>query len=168
MAVEGSSSQYCRRSLVETSALFPTLTNDDTPSCNRWAAARIASPRAPLCVAMAMWPEGGKADVNVALRRMAGSVFNSPKQFGPIMRMPFCRRVSTSRSWASFPSGPDSAKPEEITITDLMPLPAHSLMTGSTASRGTTITARSTASAIAVTDEKAVKPAMVVVLGFTG
>ena len=73
---------------METSALFPTLTNEEMPNCNRSAAARIASPSAPLCVDMAMRPEGGKADVNVALRRMAGSVFSSPKQFGPIMRMP--------------------------------------------------------------------------------
>src|SRR5262249_24108158 len=143
-SVIGSSSQYCKRSLVETSALFPTLTKDDMPMWKRRAPARVARPRAPLCDDIATRPVGGNSAVNVALSRTFGSVLIKPKQFGPIMRIPCWGTLSANCFWSAAPSTPTSANPAVITTSAQTPLAAQSSTTDNTLSRGTAITARST------------------------
>lgn len=66
------------------------LTNADNPRPKRRAAARITRPRAPLWDARATrpGPGGGRIGDKEALSRTAGSVLSSPRQFGPISRIP--------------------------------------------------------------------------------
>ena len=71
--VPGSCSQYSSRSLPETSALLPTLTNCEMPMPSDRAYSRIASPSAPLCDENATGPAGGHAAANVASRRTSSS-----------------------------------------------------------------------------------------------
>ena len=86
--VFASPSQYCSRSLLETSALLPTLTNVDNPRCRSVASSRIAMPSAPLCDNSDTVPLGGMIGENDALRRTSAVALSSPMQLGPTMRMP--------------------------------------------------------------------------------
>ena len=76
---------------------------------------RMATPSAPLCDMKAMRPVRGRVGAKVASMRTAGSVLMTPMQFGPIIRIPYCR--TRSPSWASnlFPTSPVSEKPAVIT-----------------------------------------------------
>jgi hypothetical protein len=85
--VVGSPSQYCSRSLPETSALFPTLTNVERPTCRSAASFRMARPSAPLCDSSETVPAGGNTGENEAFSRGAPA-FSSPMQLGPTMRIP--------------------------------------------------------------------------------
>ena len=80
--VSGSSSQYSSRSLPDTSALLPTLTNVERPTCRSAASSRIAMPSAPLCDESATWPAGGKIGENDAFSRTSGFVFSSAHAVG--------------------------------------------------------------------------------------
>ena len=51
------------------------------------AQSRIAEPSAPLCDMNAMLPGFGILPMNVAFKQMLGRI--TPKQLGPIMRMPY-------------------------------------------------------------------------------
>src|SRR3989338_2154257 len=92
-SVRSSSSQYWSRSLLETSALFPTLTKVDRPSWRSRANARMARPRAPLWEDKATFPGGGNREEKEALRLTLGSVLSRPKQFGPTIRIPYPRTL---------------------------------------------------------------------------
>src|SRR6185436_21040867 len=81
--VASSSSQYSSRSLLDTSALLPTLTNVERPTPRVDASARIASPRAPLWDDSPTWPGGGKIGENDAFNGSAGFAFSNPMQLGP-------------------------------------------------------------------------------------
>ena len=48
-------------------------------------------PSAPLCDMKAMRPVRGSVGAKVASMRTAGSVLMTPMQFGPIIRIPYCR-----------------------------------------------------------------------------
>ncbi len=87
-SVRGSSSQYCRRSLLLMSALFPNETKLEMPMPARVAALSTAMPTAPDCDANATRPAVGRIAPNVASTAYAGSVLTTPTQFGPIRRMP--------------------------------------------------------------------------------
>ena len=116
---------------------------------------RMAMPNAPLCDMKAMRPVSGRVGAKVASMLTAGSVLITPMQFGPIIRMPYCRTRSPSRASNRFPSSPVSAKPAVITTRPVTPFFAQSSTTPSTSSRGTTMTAMSTGSGIAETVGKA-------------
>jgi hypothetical protein len=88
MSLRSSSSQKRRRSLPLTSAL-PTDTNVETPRPRRSASSRMAMPRAPDCDENATRPRVGANGANVAFMQIAGSVFTTPMQFGPTMRIPW-------------------------------------------------------------------------------
>src|SRR4029453_3680270 len=60
-SVRASSAQKARRSLLETSALFPTETKLATPIWPCWRYSRIAMPSAPLSDNTLMCPGGGRA-----------------------------------------------------------------------------------------------------------
>ena len=90
-SVRSSVSQYCSRSLPDTSARLPADTNVDTPEA---AAGRLAehgdAQRAGL--AEEAGPSGsGGTGASEALSRTDGSVLTMPRQFGPTTRMPFAR-----------------------------------------------------------------------------
>ena len=87
-SVRSSSSQYASRSFAETSALLPTLTNDDSPIPSDAAWFITASPSAPDCDMNATRPSGAQAVLKVPFSRTSGSLFMIPMQFGPIIRMP--------------------------------------------------------------------------------
>ena len=104
------------------SALFPTDTNVDSPNPSSAAWPMTAMPRAPLWERNATRPAGGHVVANVPFRRMSGSVFTTPMQFGPISRIPEARHTSRSSCWSDDPSGPVSANPDEITTSPRTPL----------------------------------------------
>ena len=164
----GSSSQYSRRSLPDTSALLPTLTNVESPIW-RWAARpRIAMPRAPLCDESATCPPGGKTGENDAFSRTSALMLSSPMQLGPTIRIPYPRAFSTRAFCRVRPSPPVSAKPAVITTSALTPAAAQSSTADRTASGGTAMTARSTSAGSSRAEQKAGRPAISAAEGFTG
>jgi len=88
---------------------------------------------------------------NEAFNRTAGSVLITPRQFGPMREMPWSAAISLSRSSRFTPSGPNSRKPAEMTITERMPFSPHCVNARSTTSAGKTITAWSTGSGMSTT-----------------
>jgi hypothetical protein len=60
-----------------------------------------------------------------------------PRQFGPVMRIPVRRTISTTRSCMAMPSPPSSAKPEESTCACRMPFATQSSSAFATAGAGT-------------------------------
>ena len=87
-SVESSSSQYCRRSLPDTSARFPAEMKLDRPRPRFCTFSRIAEPRAPDWQKKPARPRGGRTRESEALIDTAGSVLMTPRQFGPINRSP--------------------------------------------------------------------------------
>src|SRR5215470_14472439 len=81
-SVASSDSQYCNKSLPETSALLPTLAKDETPRPSCLARLTRAMPSAPDCELMAMFPAGGSIGVKAPSMRTSSDVFTSPEQFG--------------------------------------------------------------------------------------
>ncbi len=86
-SVAGSSSQYCSRSLLDTSALFPILTKVERPIFRLFTYSRIACPRAPLWEPRAIFPGGGKTGEKVPFIFTFASVLMTPRQLGPIRRI---------------------------------------------------------------------------------
>ena len=86
--MESSSSQYCRRSLPETSARLPALTNVERPRPRLLTFSRIAVPSAPDWQKNPARPRAGFCVDSDALRLTSGSVLMMPRQFGPITRSP--------------------------------------------------------------------------------
>ena len=96
MSVAGSVSQYCNRSLPETSARLPADTKLDTPSPRRAASPSTAAPNAPDWQKKPARPASGVTVASEAFSEIAGSVFSTPRQFGPTTRMPLARAWPTS------------------------------------------------------------------------
>ena len=87
-SVASSSSQYCRRSLPETSARLPALTNVEMPRPRFLTFSRIAEPSAPDWQKNPARPRAGITDDRDALTDTVGSVLMTPRQLGPISRRP--------------------------------------------------------------------------------
>ena len=160
-SVPGSSCQYWRRSLPETSARLPAETKLDSPRPRRSASASSATPNAPDWLKMPTRPGGGSAGARVALRRTVGSVLATPRQFGPTTRIPAACAARTSARWVAAPSAPASAKPAEMTTRPCTPAAAASATTAVAASGGTATTARSTGVPASTADGYAGRPATV-------
>src|SRR5665811_2609603 len=92
-ALDGSSSQYCRKSLPERSALLPIEMKLERPSPSRLACSMMARPRAPLWEKKPTLPRVGAVGEKVAFMRTEGSRLITPMQFGPTNRMPACRHA---------------------------------------------------------------------------
>ncbi len=167
-SVAGSPCQYCNRSLPETSARLPAETKLDRPSPRRSASASSATPKAPDWLKMPTRPGPGNRGARVALRRTSGSVFATPRQFGPITRMPAAWAARTSARCAAAPSTPASAKPAEMTTRPCTPAAAASATTSGVDSGGTATTARSTGRPASAADGYAGSPATRVAVGCTG
>src|SRR4051794_38344014 len=87
-SVDSSSSQYCRRSLLDTSARLPALTNVERPSPRLLTFSRMAEPRAPDWQKNPARPRGGITPDSEALIDTSGSVLMMPSALGPISRTP--------------------------------------------------------------------------------
>ena len=143
--VAASASQYCSRSLADTSARFPAETKLLSPSPRRATVSRTVTPSAPDWQNSPTRPRPGTSGDRLALRLTRGSVLMIPRQFGPTTRIPDSRALRTSCRWRARPSSVAvSANPEETTTSPLTPAAAHSATTGRTASAGTATAARST------------------------
>ena len=105
--VTPSCSHHISMSLLDTSSLSPTDTNEEMPMPSRDSAWAVAKPSPPDCMTSPATPGLGCAAANVASRPMPGTA--TPKQFGPISRMP-CRRQAASKSARAA-----SSRPEVIT-----------------------------------------------------
>ena len=81
----------------------------------------------------------------------AGAVFSTPRQLGPISRMPEARQTPSSSPCRAPPSAPVSPNPAEITSSARTPASAHCRATSATRGAGTTTTAKSTGSGISPT-----------------
>jgi len=150
-ATRGSSSHHSSRSLVETSARLPSVTNPATPRPRPIAWPSSAMPSAPDCDEIASRPGRGRRVPSVALSATSGSVDRTPSELGPIRRMPWSRARSSSASWRARPSASRSAKPAETTTSARTPAVAASRATSSTSGAGTASTASSGVSGMSVT-----------------
>src|SRR6185312_324274 len=151
-SVRSSDCQYWSRSLPETSARFPAETNEDRPSPRPAASARIAMPSAPDWQKNPTRPGGGTTGARVPLSRTARLVLTSPRQLGPITRIPFALARATMCRWAEAPDSSASANPAVITTNPCTPLARQDSTTSATDAAGTVTTARSTGSGMSVTD----------------
>ena len=166
-SVDSSSSQYCSRSLPDTSARLPALTNVERPRPRLRTFSRIAEPSAPDWQKNPARPRGGISPASDALIETAGSVLMMPSALGPISRTPYERDSPTSRRCRCRPSSPVSAKPDEITTRPCTPLAAQSSTTSSTDSAGTATIATSTSSWMSLTFLYVGSPDTARALGFT-
>ncbi len=114
-SVSGSSYQYWRTSLPETSARLPDETKVETPvwpvtppprRCRRESR---AMPMAPDWANRPIRPGRGISGAREALSRTSGEVLMIPNALGPMTRMPYERAWRTRARWRSRPSGPLSA-----------------------------------------------------------
>jgi len=96
-------------------------------------------------------PRPGEIGAKVAFSEIAGSVLMTPRQFGPITRMPLANAVTTNWRSAARPADPVSPKPEEMITSPRTDLRAHSSTTAATLAAGVAITARSTSSSMSST-----------------
>ena len=126
--VSGSSSHHSSRSLEDTSALFPTETNPDSPRPWRRACSSTASPSAPLCDEKPIVPCGNAPGAKVAFSPKAGTA--TPRQFGPSIRAPRDRTSSSRRRSRRLPgaaalgeSGRDHADAPRPSVECLAHLP---------------------------------------------
>ncbi len=106
-----SSSQYRRRSLVDTSTAFPIDTKAPMPRPRASAASRTASPTAPDWLSRNAPPAAGSVRLKVALNRPSPTPPRIPVQFGPSNRTPRSRAVATRRAWRAAPVRPDLGEP---------------------------------------------------------
>ena len=83
-------------------------------------------PIAPDCEQIARRPAGTRAPANVALRRTAGSVLSTPRQFGPTMRRPGGAHDLEQPLLARATLVAASAKPAERTSSAFAPCSAAS------------------------------------------
>ena len=109
----------------------------------------------------------GSAGAKVAASRVDGSVFSTPRQLGPTMRMPCWRARRTSSAWRRPPPASTSLKPAVRITTARTPAVAASAITDGTSAAGTAMTARSTRSGIAPIVGNAGTPPTSVACGFT-
>jgi len=107
---------------------------------------RIPLPRAPLCETNAMLPTGGSDSLKVALSPTAGSVLNTPKQFGPTSERWCSRARSMTSASSAAPASPTSRNPDEMTIAPFAPARPSSSMVSATRGAGTITTPSSGAS----------------------
>ena len=107
---------------------------------------------APLWHTRPMGPVRPDAPREEAVAQMSSLTFASPRQLGPLIRMPeVLAKAPNSPCKSRRSSTPRSAKPAEITIADPAPLRWLSSKTSSTWSQGTTMPTKSGASGRFVT-----------------
>ena len=158
--VTPSCSHHSSMSLLDTSSLSPTDANEEIPmpSRDRWST--MAKPRPPDCMTRPATPGRAGRAANVASRPRPGTA--TPKESGPISRMPYRRQVASRAPFAP------ASSPAVITTRDRAPRWPHCSATSSTPAAGTATTARSTASGRSVTEARRRSPSIAAACGFTG
>jgi hypothetical protein len=165
-SVCGSSPRWSMRSPQPTSAIDPSETIVLKPTCSRRLQSRMAVMSAPLCPTNATRPRRAIVVANVAFRPDTGLM--TPRQFGPMSRMPCARACSTSARSSAAPSGPTSLKPAEMTMTFRHPARPQSATRSGIVAGGVTMTASSGRSGRSLTVGCAAMPRTDRRLGFTG
>ena len=150
-SVAGSSSQYWIRSLPLTSARLPAETKVDSPRPRDTIVSSSATPSAPDWLKKPIRPRPGITGDSDALSDTAGSVLSTPRQFGPITRIPLARARVTRVRCSCRPAPPTSANPDETTTRPSTPFAAQSSATSRTAAGGTATSARSTSPGMSLT-----------------
>ena len=106
--------------------------------------------RAPDCDMKAIEPIEGVPAANEAFIGTKGSI--TPRQLGPMIRMPYRRAMSSSSLSLLAPSSPASRNPALITTAPLAPFLPDSSRTVATNLLGTTMTTRSMGPGTSSTD----------------
>ncbi len=104
----------------------------------------------------------------MAFIRIPGSVFTTPRQFGPTIRIPCLRATLSSSVSTAAPERPVSPKPAVMMVTARTPIEAASSITPGTAEAGTATTARSIGSGIDSSAGNAGTPQTARAAGLTG
>ena len=121
---------------------------------------------APLWEMNAMLPGLGDWWTYVVSMPRGGMIM--PRQFGPMIRVPWLRAMETIRSSRAFPCSPISLNPAVMMTAIGTPLAPHSSMTRGTWIAGTVMTARSTGAGMDVMFGYAFSPWISGRLLFTG
>ncbi len=136
--VDGSVPAERAKSSIVRSAWFPTLATIENPIPSGMLQSTMVVMIAPLCEMNAMEPGRGEMGSKVVLIPRAG--FISPRQFGPMTRIPFLRAAAISSSSRALPAGPVSRNPEERMIASGTCFPPASSMTCGTFGAGMAMT----------------------------
>src|SRR4051812_21322399 len=99
------------RSLPDTSARLPAETKLDRPRPRPTMSARFETPRAPDWQKNATRPRLGISGDRVAFSEMPGAVLITPRQLGPITRIPYDLASPTRWRCRLRPSSPSSPNP---------------------------------------------------------
>jgi hypothetical protein len=158
--VASSSSQYCNRSLADTSARLPAETKVETPRPRSRAVFSSDTPSAPDWAKNPIRPRRTSDGIKDALSWTCGSVFMIPSALGPMIRNPLARACWMSRCCSARPSAPDSPKPALTTTAPMTPARPQSAMASRTWSAGRAMTARSIGPGAEATDGKQATPSM--------
>ncbi len=143
---------------IEVKALKPTI--------SRKLQSNTAVQSAPLWLINPTLPRRAMVEANVAFTPVTG--FITPKQFGPMMRMPPRRACSSTWRSNSTPAGPVSLKPAEMMTAPGILMSAQELIMPGTAAAGVVTTTRSTFSGTAAILGYALMPSTLARVGFTG
>lgn len=135
---------------------MPTDTQCEKPVPAAIARSKTVAISAPLWLTNPIGPTGRRstssAGVEHRITRLAGLM--TPRQLGPIRRMPWARAIATISRSSAAPSGPASENLAVITMPQRAPRLADASISPRTLSRGSAITTMSGASGVADTDGK--------------
>ena len=115
-----------------------------------------------------MLPGRGISRAKEPFKETSGVVLMMPRQLGPRRRIPLARAVCKTCCSRATPAPPSSLKPAVMTMAVLIPFSPHSAMTWGTASRGTIMMPKSTASGMSATLGKALTLMTLAARGLTG
>ncbi len=145
------SASILSKSISFKSALFPTLITAENPIPCALASSTSAAQIAPLCDISAICPDLGVTLRKVEFIIVFGSRFITPRQLGPIIRMPYFLTIVFSCSSSFLPASSTSLNPAVITMTPLIFFLPHSSRTAGTMSFFVTTIAKSIDSATSST-----------------
>ncbi len=129
------------RSPQLTSSMEPSEMKALKPTFSRRLQSSTAVQSAPLWLRKATLPGRAMPAAKVAFSFAVGAM--TPRQFGPMMRIPAFRAVARMSCSSATPSGPTSLNPAEMMTTCFTPASAHSRTMAGTEVAGVTITTNS-------------------------
>lgn len=168
--VRSSSIRYSTKSQSSRSAWLPTDTQWLKPTPISRARSKIVAIRAPLWLMKPIVPTG-RESTSSAGEEHSTSLFAgliTPRQLGPISRMPCARAAATISRSSLAPSAPASENFEVMMMPPRAPRAAAASISGLTLSRGSAITTMSGGDGVAETDLQVGMPKRVSRAGLTG
>ena len=145
---------------------MPTLITAERPISSGRLQSTMVVMMAPLCEMKAIFPGLGETGSKVVLIPWWGSM--SPRQFGPMIRIPYWRAVARTCSSICRPATPASRNPDEMMITSGIFFSPASFTICGTPLAGIATTAISTEPGTAASDGYAVRPRISGAFGLTG